>query len=80
VKKNLDYKSIRIIFVEPNNKTMDKYQCTECKWEGVEDERVEVKVPHTDFACPKCGCTFLVNLTEEEYITNWSRTINPNDL
>jgi predicted RNA-binding Zn-ribbon protein involved in translation (DUF1610 family) len=70
---------------------MDKYQCTECKWEGVEDERVEHSTNWSwgasqllnhpnDFACPKCGCTFLVNLTEEGYITNWARTINPNDL
>lgn len=59
---------------------MDKYQCTECKWEGKEDERVEVKVPYTDFACPKCGCLFMINLTEEEYITNWSKTVNPNQL
>ena len=59
---------------------MDKYQCTKCEWEGKEDERVEVKVPHADFACPTCGCLFMINLTEEEYITNWARTINPNQL
>ena len=59
---------------------MDKYQCTKCEWEGKEDERVEVNVPHNDFACRTCGCLFMINLTEEEYITNWARTINPNQL
>lgn len=65
---------------------MDKYQCTKCGWSGVEDQRNEVMVTshnntiYQDFACPECRCTFLVNLSEEEYITNWARTINPNDL
>jgi predicted RNA-binding Zn-ribbon protein involved in translation (DUF1610 family) len=65
---------------------MDKYQCTECKWEGVENQRKEVTVTshhntvYQDYACPECGNIFLVNVSEEEYITNWARTINPNDL
>jgi DNA-directed RNA polymerase subunit RPC12/RpoP len=59
---------------------MDRYQCTDCKWEGDEDDRVEVTEPHHDHSCPECGCRFLINLTEDEYITNWARTVNRNDI
>lgn len=69
---------------------MDKYQCTKCEWEGTEDElKVQMnpnpvnpqdKTLYEEDGCPECGCTFLVNLTEEDYINNWARTVNPNDL
>lgn len=69
---------------------MDKYRCTKCEWEGKEDELKAQMNPnplnpqdkhlYEENGCPECGCTFLVNLTEEDYINNWARTVNPNDL
>ena len=64
---------------------MDKYQCTECKWEGKEDERVEVKVPYADFACPKCGCLCKQLeirtdnfITDDTYQARYNPRVQPN--
>jgi hypothetical protein len=60
---------------------MDNFQCTDCGWEGTEEQRKPVSVNgFDDHACPECGCTFLLNLTEDEYINNWALGVNKNNL